>query len=180
MYRITFNEITKNAVKDSLKHARDIDMNLVDAQQARRVSGPNRGLQDQPPSVGKGKKGLECRKGTVRGAQDDRGPEEEISAFIPEEYWTLEADFSVEGEKKPLRAKFYGEIRSEAFHQQQRGSRDDHGFPERRKFPGGGCEEGREDEEGSAALYHQYSSAGGIEGSELFDPEDHEDCPAAL
>ena len=60
MRRITFNEITKNAVKASLKAPRDIDMNLVDAQQARRVLGPYGRIYDQPDSLDKGKAGAEC------------------------------------------------------------------------------------------------------------------------
>ena len=108
MYRITFNEITKNAVKDSLKHARDIDMNLVDAQQARRVLDRIVGYKISPLLWAKVKRGLSAGRVQSVALRMIADREEEISAFIPEEYWTLEADFSVEGEKKPLRAKFYG------------------------------------------------------------------------
>ena len=108
MYRITFNEITKNAVKDSLKHARDIDMNLVDAQQARRVLDRIVRYKISPLLWAKVKRGLSAGRVQSVALRMIADREEEISAFIPEEYWTLEADFSVEGEKKPLRAKFYG------------------------------------------------------------------------
>ena len=74
MNRITFNEITKNAVKDSLKHARDIDMNLVDAQQTRRMSGPYGRLPDQPGALGEGKKRLKRRPCAVCGPSHYCGP----------------------------------------------------------------------------------------------------------
>ncbi len=107
-YRITFNEITKNAVKESLKHPREIDMNLVDAQQARRVIDRIVGYSISPVMWAKVKRGLSA--GRVQSAAlhmvCDR--EAEIDAFIPEEYWTLDAVLNVKGEKKPLTAKYYG------------------------------------------------------------------------
>jgi len=107
-YRITFNEITKNAVKESLKHPREIDMNLVDAQQARRVIDRIVGYSISPVMWAKVKRGLSA--GRVQSAAlhmvCDR--EDEIDAFIPEEYWTIDAILNVKGEKKPLTAKYYG------------------------------------------------------------------------
>ena len=107
-YRITFNEITKNAVKESLKHPREIDMNLVDAQQARRVIDRIVGYSISPVMWAKVKRGLSA--GRVQSAAlhmvCDR--ESEIDAFIPEEYWTLDAILNIKGEKKPLTAKYYG------------------------------------------------------------------------
>ncbi|MBO7531449.1 MAG: type I DNA topoisomerase, partial [Lachnospiraceae bacterium] len=108
-YRITFNEITKNAVKESLKHPREVDMNLVDAQQARRVIDRIVGYSISPVMWVKVKRGLSA--GRVQSAAlhmvCDR--ENEIDAFIPEEYWSLDAILDVKGEKKPLTAKYYGE-----------------------------------------------------------------------
>ena len=74
VYRITFNEITKNAVKESLKHAREIDMNLVDAQQARRDVRPYGRLSDLPYSVGEDQERLKCRPCTVCGSADHLRP----------------------------------------------------------------------------------------------------------
>lgn len=108
MRRITFNEITKNAVKTSLKEPREIDMDLVDAQQARRALDRMVGYRISPLLWAKVKRGLSAgrvQSVTLRIIADR---EEEINAFIPEEYWTLDALLQVEGEKRPLKAKFYG------------------------------------------------------------------------
>ena len=108
MYRITFNEITKTAVKESLKHAREIDMDLVDAQQARRMLDRMVGYMISPLLWAKVKRGLSAGRVQSVALRIIGDREEEINAFIPEEYWTLDADFAVPGEKKPLKAKFYG------------------------------------------------------------------------
>ena len=108
MHRITFNEITKNAVKTSLKEARDIDMNLVDAQQARRILDRLVGYQISPVLWAKVKRGLSAGRVQSVALRLIGDREDEINAFIPEEYWSLEAVFGIPGEKKPLTAKFYG------------------------------------------------------------------------
>ncbi len=107
-YRISFNEITKNAVKASLKNAREIDMNLVDAQQARRVLDRVVGYRISPLLWAKVKRGLSAGRVQSVALRIIADREEEINAFIPEEYWSLEADLKVEGERKHLTAKFYG------------------------------------------------------------------------
>ena len=108
MRRITFNEITKTAVKESLKHAREIDMNLVDAQQARRVLDRMVGYRISPLLWAKIKRGLSAGRVQSVALRIIGDREDEINAFIPEEYWSLEANFRVEGARKPLTAKFYG------------------------------------------------------------------------
>ena len=108
MYRISFNEITKNAVKASIKQAREIDLNLVDAQQARRLLDRMVGYRISPLLWVKVKRGLSAGRVQSVALRIICDREEEINAFIPEEYWTLEANLQVEGEKKPLIAKFYG------------------------------------------------------------------------
>lgn len=108
--RITFNEITKNAVKQSIKHARDIDMNLVNAQQARRVLDRMVGYLISPVLWVKVKRGLSAGRVQSVALRIIADREEEINSFIPKEYWTLSADFIVGGEKKPLKADFYGTI----------------------------------------------------------------------
>ena len=110
VYRITFNEITKTAVKESLKHPREIDMNLVDAQQARRSLDRVVGYRISPVLWAKVKRGLSAGRVQSVALRIICDREEEINAFIPEEYWTLEASFNVEGEKKPLLAKYYGTV----------------------------------------------------------------------
>ena len=109
IYRITFNEITKNAVKASLKEARKIDMNLVDAQQARRGLDRVVGYGISPLLWAKIKRGLSAGRVQSVALRMICDRENEIDAFIPEEYWTMEASLNIKGEKKPLVAKFYGD-----------------------------------------------------------------------
>ena len=108
VYRITFNEITKSAVKESLKHAREINMDLVDAQQARRCLDRMVGYKISPVLWAKVKRGLSAGRVQSVALRIICDREEEINNFIPEEYWTLDAVLSVEGEKKPLVAKYTG------------------------------------------------------------------------
>lgn len=108
VYRISFNEITKSAVKASLKNACDIDMDLVDAQQARRVLDRIVGYKISPVLWAKVKRGLSAGRVQSVALRIIADREDEIAAFIPEEYWSLDANFKVKGEKKPLTAKFYG------------------------------------------------------------------------
>ena len=108
VYRITFNEITKNAVKESLKNAREINMDLVDAQQARRVLDRMVGYRISPLLWAKVKRGLSAGRVQSVALRIICDREDEINSFIPEEYWTLDAIFHIPGEKKPLVAKYYG------------------------------------------------------------------------
>ena len=109
VYRITFNEITKNAVKESLKKAKEINMNLVDAQQARRSLDRMVGYRISPLLWAKVKRGLSAGRVQSVALRIICDREEEINAFIPEEYWTLEASLMMEGQKKPVLAKYYGD-----------------------------------------------------------------------
>ena len=93
VYRITFNEITKNAVKESLKNAREINMSLVDAQQARRVLDRMVGYRISPLLWAKIKRGLSAGRVQSVALRIICDREDEINAFIPEEYWTLDASF---------------------------------------------------------------------------------------
>ena len=109
IHRITFNEITKNAVKASLKNPRQINMDLVDAQQARRVLDRMVGYKISPVLWAKVKRGLSAGRVQSSALRIICDREDEINAFIPEEYWTLDAVLQVKGEKKPLVTKFYGD-----------------------------------------------------------------------
>ncbi|RKM62414.1 type I DNA topoisomerase [Butyrivibrio sp. CB08] len=106
--RVTFNEITKNAVKEAMKHPRDIDMNLVDAQQARRVLDRMVGYEISPILWSKIKRGLSAGRVQSVALRIIADREEEIDSFIPTEYWTLDVNLMPEGEKKPLVAHYYG------------------------------------------------------------------------
>jgi len=106
--RITFNEITKNAVKEAIRHPREIDMNLVDAQQARRVLDRMVGYRISPLLWAKVKRGLSAGRVQSVALRMIGDREDEINSFIPEEYWSIDADFDVKGEKKPVTAHYYG------------------------------------------------------------------------
>ena len=109
IYRITFNEITKNAVKESIKHARKIDMNLVDAQQSRRVLDRVVGYSISPLLWAKIKRGLSAGRVQSVALRIICDRDREINEFIPDEYWTIDANLNIKGEKKPLVARFYGD-----------------------------------------------------------------------
>ena len=120
VYRISFNEITKNAVKTSLKEPRAIDMNLVDAQQARRMLDRMVGYSISPILWEKVKRGLSAGRVQSVALRMICDREDEIAAFIPEEYWSLEAGLKAPGARKPMTARFHHdqngrtEIRSRA------------------------------------------------------------------
>ena len=105
--RITFNEITKTAVKKSISEARDIDMDLVDAQQARRVLDRMVGYTISDLLWKKVKKGLSGGRVQSVALRLVCDREEEIRDFIPEEYWTLSAKLTDEAGKE-FEARFYG------------------------------------------------------------------------
>lgn len=109
VYRIAFNEITKNAVKDSLKNAREINMDLVNAQQARRILDRMVGYRISPLLWAKVKRGLSAGRVQSVALRIISDREDEINAFISEEYWSLDVALKIAGEKKPLVAKFYGD-----------------------------------------------------------------------
>lgn len=107
--RITFNEITKDAVKKSIKNSRDIDMNLVDAQQARRVLDRIVGYKISPILWSKIKRGLSAGRVQSVALRIICDREQEIDEYISQEYWSLIADILVPGAKKPLEAHFAGD-----------------------------------------------------------------------
>ncbi|MBC2104084.1 type I DNA topoisomerase [Listeria booriae] len=104
--RVVFNEITKDAVKESFKHPRKIDMDLVDAQQARRILDRLVGYNISPILWKKVKKGLSAGRVQSVALKLVIDRENEIKAFIPEEYWTIDGNFK-KG-KKEFQANFYG------------------------------------------------------------------------
>ena len=104
--RVTFNEITKETVKDAFKHPRTIDMNLVDAQQARRIIDRLVGYSISPILWKKVKKGLSAGRVQSVALWIIIKREREIQAFNPEEYWTIDSVFK-KGRSK-FKASFYG------------------------------------------------------------------------
>lgn len=105
--RVTFNEITKSAVKAAIKEPRAIDMNLVDAQQARRVLDRIVGYKISPILWDKVKKGLSAGRVQSVATRLICDREDEITDFVPKEYWTVEAELTADG-KKTFTAKYYG------------------------------------------------------------------------
>ncbi len=106
--RVTFNEVTKNAVKAAMKSPRSIDMDLVDAQQARRVLDRIVGYKISPILWEKVKRGLSAGRVQSVATRIICDREDEIENFTPEEYWTIEANLS-DTNKKSFSVKYYGE-----------------------------------------------------------------------
>jgi len=109
-FRITFNEITKEAVKDSIKNAREINMDLVNAQQARRILDRIVGYKISPLLWKKIKKGLSAGRVQSIALKLICDKEKEIEHFIPEEYWTIDAKLMDIDSKDNFTAKFYGTV----------------------------------------------------------------------
>ena len=106
--RVTFNEITKNAVQKAIKEPRDIDINLVDAQQARRVLDRIVGYKISPVLWKKVRRGLSAGRVQSVAVKLIVDRENEIEKFIPEEYWNIYADLEDIKTKKEFQAHFYG------------------------------------------------------------------------
>lgn len=108
-YRITFNEITKTAVQNAVKNPRQIDMDLVDAQQARRVLDRIVGYKISPLLWKKVKKGLSAGRVQSVATRLVVDREREIEAFIPKEYWNINVKLNKNGDKKKFNGSFYGD-----------------------------------------------------------------------
>lgn len=108
VYRISFNEITKKAIKEAIKHPRELDMDLVDAQQGRRVLDRMVGYLISPLLWQKVKRGLSAGRVQSVALRLICEREASINNFIPEEYWTLEAELEGSKKNKKISAKFYG------------------------------------------------------------------------
>ena len=106
--RVTFNEITKTAVQKAIKEPRNIDLNTVDAQQARRVLDRIVGYKISPILWKKVKRGLSAGRVQSVAVKLIVDRENEIENFIPEEYWNIYADLKDEKSKKQFEARFYG------------------------------------------------------------------------
>mgnify|MGYP000914913182 FL=1 len=114
VYRISFNEITKPAIKEAIKNPRKLDMNLVDAQQARRVLDRVVGYRISPLLWSKIKRGLSA--GRVQSVALHMIAERDaaIDAFIPSEYWSIDADLALENSKNRYLAKFQGKYNEDS------------------------------------------------------------------
>ncbi len=104
--RVVFNEITKTAIKDAFKHPRPINMDLVDAQQARRILDRLVGYNISPLLWKKVKKGLSAGRVQSVAVKLITDREKEIQSFEPEEYWSIEGNFKLKDEM--FEAKYYG------------------------------------------------------------------------
>ena len=119
-YRVTFNEITKKVVNDSIANPRAIDMDLVNAQQARRVLDRIVGYQISPLLWKKIRRGLSAGRVQSVAARLVCEREEEIRAFVPQEYWTIEADLArVAPNQGRFKADFYGREKKLELHSQE-------------------------------------------------------------
>ena len=110
-YRITFNEITKTAIQNAVKNPRAIDKDLVDAQQARRALDRIVGYKISPLLWKKVKKGLSAGRVQSVATRLVVDREREIEAFIPQEYWRIDAKLNKNGDRKKFTSHFYGDTK---------------------------------------------------------------------
>ena len=108
--RVTFNEITKTGVKNGIESPRVIDLNLVNAQQARRVLDRLVGYKLSPFLCQKIHKGLSAGRVQSVALRIIVDREEKIRDFVPEEYWTIDANFIPKSQRKSFGASFYGDL----------------------------------------------------------------------
>lgn len=108
--RVTFNEITKTGVSTGMEHPRNIDLDLVNAQQARRILDRLVGYKLSPFLSQKIRRGLSAGRVQSVAVRLIADREDEIRAFVPEEYWTIDAKMSAPGSRKPFAAAFYGNL----------------------------------------------------------------------
>jgi DNA topoisomerase-1 len=106
--RVTFNEITKSGVSTGMEHPRSIDIDLVNAQQARRILDRLVGYKLSPFLSQKIRRGLSAGRVQSVSVRIIVDREEEIRAFVPEEYWTIDAKLTPQGSRKVFSATFYG------------------------------------------------------------------------
>ncbi len=107
--RVTFNEITKTGISAGMEHPRSIDLNLVNAQQARRILDRLVGYKLSPFLSQKIRHGLSAGRVQSVAVRIIVDREEEIRAFVPEEYWSVEAKLSPKGSRKVFTASLYGD-----------------------------------------------------------------------
>lgn len=107
--RVTFNEITKSGIKNGMEHSREIDIDLVNAQQARRILDRIVGYKLSPFLWRKVRRGLSAGRVQSVAVRIIVDRENEIKAFVPEEYWSIDAMLNTKNSKKAFAAKFYGQ-----------------------------------------------------------------------
>ena len=166
--RVTFNEITKRVVSESIAAPRKIDQDLVDAQQARRILDRIVGYQLSPLLWKKIRRGLSAGRVQSVATRMVCDREHEISDFKPQEYWSLDARLSTDGtEKNTFLARYHGENGKKKELNSAEEVEAVVEAPGQAAFP-------------VPALYHLHPPAGGQPQAEHDPPADHGHCPAAL
>lgn len=145
-----------------------IDMNLVDAQQSRRVLDRMVGYQISPLLWAKIKRGLSAGRVQSVALRIICDREDEINSFIPQEYWTMEAVLDVKGEKKPLTAKFYGDADGKIDIKDEAQIQEITQAVEKEKFYVESIKKGEKTKKCPLPVYNQYLTAGSSKNIEFF------------
>ena len=146
-------------------------MDLVDAQQARRMLDRMVGYSISPLLWAKVKRGLSAGRVQSVALRIICDREDEINAFIPEEYWSLDGEFQVKGEKKPLQAKFYGTDKKMSIHNKQEMDELLASLKDK-EYEITEVKKGERIKNCTSAIYHKYLTAGSCQDIKLFYTED--------
>ncbi len=179
--RVTFNEITKTGVEGGMAHPRSIDMNLVNAQQARRILDRLVGYKLSPFLAKVIRRGLSAGRVQSVAVRLVVDREEEIRAFQPEEYWTIDAKLIPKGSRKAFPASFYGDDQGNKIKIASKEEADAIlAKLEDADFRGVQGEKGQPAQIPSPAVQHLHHAAGSFPETGLPGPAHHEGGPRAL
>lgn len=178
--RVTFNEITKDAVQKAIKNPRKIDMNLTDAQQARRVLDRIVGYKMSPVLWKKVRRGLSAGRVQSVAVKLIVDREKEIENFIPEEYWNIYATLLDEKSKKSFQARFFGKDNKKLEIHSKEEVDEILKIIKKNKIYCRKHKKRRKEKNTSSTIYNEYHATRGIQKIRIYFKEDHVSCTRTI